>query len=120
EYASQWRQAGLSIKQAAFFSAKMRMRPILMTALTMVFGMIPLMVATGVGAVGNRTIGSGTVGGMLVGTLALLFIVPSLFVIFQTLQEKFSPIKEFQEPTDPMIIEELRLIEEYTKKRDQK
>ncbi len=120
EYASQCRQAGLSIKQSAFFSAKVRMRPILMTALTMVFGMIPLMVASGVGAVGNRTIGSGTVGGMLVGTLALLFIVPALFVIFQTLQEKFSPIKEFKEPSDPMIIEELRIIKEYTKERDKK
>ncbi len=118
EYATQCRLAGLSIKQSAFFSAKVRMRPILMTALTMIFGMIPLMFASGVGANGNRTIGAGAVGGMLIGTLALLFIVPALFVIFQTLQEKFKPITEFTEPTDPMIIAELKQIEEYTKQRD--
>ncbi len=117
EYASQCRVAGLSIKQSAFFSAKVRLRPILMTALTMVFGMLPLMFASGVGAVGNRTIGAGTVGGMLVGTLALLFIVPALFVIFQTLQEKVKPVV-FTEPTDPMIIAELEHIKEYNEKRD--
>ncbi len=117
EYASQCRVSGLSIKQSAFFSAKVRLRPILMTALTMVFGMLPLMFASGVGAVGNRTIGAGTVGGMLVGTLALLFIVPALFVIFQTLQEKVKPVV-FVEPTDPMIIAELEEIKEYNKKRD--
>ncbi len=117
EYASQCRTAGLSIKQSAFFSAKVRLRPILMTALTMVFGMLPLMFASGVGAVGNRTIGAGTVGGMLVGTLALLFIVPALFVIFQSLQEKVSPVK-FVETTDPVILAELEEIKEYNKKRD--
>lgn len=116
EYATQCRQAGMSIKQAAFFSAKVRMRPILMTALTMVFGMLPLMFASGVGANGNRTIGSGAVGGMLVGTLALLFIVPALFVIFQTIQEKVKKA-EFTPPTDPMIIEELQNIEEYKRKK---
>src|SRR5574344_2063117 len=83
EYATQCRQAGMSLKQAAFSSAKMRLRPILMTSLTMVFGMLPLMFATGVGANGSRTIGVGTVGGMLIGTLGLLFITPALFVIFQ-------------------------------------
>ena len=116
EYATQCRNAGMSIKQSAFFSAKMRMRPILMTALTMVFGMFPLMFANGVGANGSRTIGAGSVGGMLVGTLALLFIVPSLFVIFQNLQEKFKPV-EFVESEDPMIVEELALIK---KKQDEK
>ncbi len=117
EYASQCRQAGLSIKESAFFSAKVRMRPILMTALTMVFGMLPLMFASGVGANGNRTIGAGTVGGMLIGTLALLFIVPALFVIFQTLQEKIKPV-EFKPSDDPMIIEEVKKIEEYKAKRN--
>lgn len=117
EYATQCRQAGMSIKQSAFFSAKVRMRPILMTALTMIFGMLPLMFATGVGANGNRTIGAGAVGGMLVGTLALLFIVPALFVIFQTLQEKFKAV-EFKEAEDPMIIAEMKLVEEYTQNRD--
>ena len=116
EYATQCRQAGMSIKQSAFFSAKVRMRPILMTALTMIFGMFPLMFASGVGANGNVTIGAGSVGGMLIGTLALLFIVPSLFVIFQNLQEKFKPV-EFVESEDPMIVEELALIK---KKQDEK
>ncbi|MFR9649354.1 MAG: efflux RND transporter permease subunit [Rikenellaceae bacterium] len=116
EYATQCRQAGLSIKQSAFFSAKVRLRPILMTALTMVFGMLPLMFASGVGANGNRTIGAGAVGGMLVGTLALLFIVPALFVIFQTIQEKFKKVEHI-EPTDPMIIAEMGHIEQYNKER---
>ena len=116
EYASQCRSAGMSIKESAFFSAKVRMRPILMTALTMIFGMLPLMFATGVGANGNSTIGAGAVGGMVIGTLALLFIVPVLFVIFQTLQERVKPI-EFVEPTDPMIIEELKVIKEYKERR---
>ena len=111
EYATQCRQAGLSIKQSAFFAAKVRMRPILMTSLTMVFGMLPLVFATGVGANGSQTIGVGTVGGMLIGTLGLLFIVPALFVVFQNLQEKFKQV-EFKEPTDPMLIEELRIIKE--------
>ena len=111
EYATQCRQAGLSIKQSAFFAAKVRMRPILMTSLTMVFGMLPLVFATGVGANGNQTIGVGTIGGMLIGTLGLLFIVPALFVAFQTLQERFKPIV-FKEPTDPMLIEELRIIKD--------
>lgn len=109
EYATQCRTVGMSIKQAAFFSAKVRMRPILMTALTMIFGMLPLMFATGVGANGNRTVGASAVGGMLIGTLALLFIVPALFVIFQRLQERVKKV-EFVEPTDPMIIAELEII----------
>ena len=116
EYASQCRAAGMSIKESAFFSAKVRMRPILMTALTMIFGMLPLMFASGVGANGNSTIGAGSVGGMVIGTLALLYIVPVLFVIFQTLQEKFKPV-QFVESKDPMIINELKLIEEYKAKR---
>ena len=120
EYATQCRQAGMSLKQSAFFAAKMRLRPILMTSLTMIFGMLPLVFATGAGANGSRTIGVGTVGGMLVGTLGLLFVVPALFVVFQTLQEKFKPI-EFTEPTDPLIKEEMLAIEEYTrnKKKDE-
>ncbi len=116
EYATQCRQAGMSLKQSAFFAAKMRMRPILMTALTMVFGMLPLMVATGVGANGNRTIGAGAVGGELVGTLALLFIVPALFIIFQSLQEQFKPV-EFKPSDDPLIQQELEKIEEYNRHR---
>ena len=118
EYATQCRKAGMSLKQSAFFAAKMRMRPILMTALTMIFGMMPLMFATGVGANGNRTIGAGAVGGELVGTLALLFIVPALFVIFQGIQEKVKPVK-FEPSSDPLIQREMELIEEYTQKREE-
>ena len=91
EYASERRRNGMSIMQAAVSSAKVRLRPILMTSLTMIFGMLPMMFSTGVGANGNISIGVGTVGGMLIGTIALLFIVPPMFVIFQYLQEKFMP-----------------------------
>ncbi|MCR4993794.1 MAG: efflux RND transporter permease subunit [Bacteroidales bacterium] len=112
EYATQCRHAGMSLKQSAFFAAKMRLRPILMTSLTMIFGMLPLMFASGAGANGNRTVGVSTVGGMLLGTLGLLFVVPALFVIFQTLQERFKPV-EFVESDDPLIVEEMKKIEEY-------
>ncbi len=117
EYATQCREAGMSLKQAAFFSAKMRLRPILMTSLTMIFGMLPLMFATGVGANGSRTIGVGTVGGMLIGTLGLLFVTPALFVLFQTLQEKFKPIKTFKSVDDPLIQQELEQIATYSKNK---
>ncbi|TKG94013.1 efflux RND transporter permease subunit [Puteibacter caeruleilacunae] len=106
EYATQCRQAGMSIKQAVFFAAKVRLRPILMTALTMVFGMFPLLFASGVGANGSRTLGAGVVGGMIVGVFALLFIVPVLFIIFQTLQEKFKPVT-LVKSEDRMIQQEL-------------
>ena len=91
EYASERRHHGMSIMQAAISAAQVRLRPILMTSLTMIFGMLPLMFATGVGANGNISIGVGTVGGMLIGTIALLFIVPPLFMVFQYLQEKLMP-----------------------------
>ena len=119
EYATQCRKAGMSLKQSAFFAAKMRLRPILMTSLTMVFGMIPLMFASGIGANGSRSIGVGTVGGMLIGTLGLLFIVPALFVIFQKIQEKFKPV-QFEESDDPLIAEEMKLITEYTENKNKK
>lgn len=93
EYATERRKAGMTLTSAALSAAKARLRPILMTALTMVFGLFPLMAATGVGANGNRSLGSGAVGGMVIGTLALLFIVPSLFIVFQYLQEKIRPIQ---------------------------
>lgn len=91
EYASERRRSGMSITSAALMAAKDRLRPILMTALTMIFGLFPLVVATGVGANGNRSLGAGAVGGMLIGTLALLFVVPCLFIVFQWIQERFSP-----------------------------
>ena len=94
EYASERRRHGMSIMQAAVSAAQVRLRPILMTSLTMIFGMLPLMFATGVGANGNISIGVGTVGGMLIGTIALLFIVPPLFMICQYLQEKIMPERQ--------------------------
>ena len=94
EYASERRESGMSIVRAAYLATKERFRPILMTALTMIFGLLPLMFSSGVGANGNNTLGAGVVGGMLVGTLALLFIVPPFFVVFQWLQEKIKPIKK--------------------------
>ena len=69
----------------------------MMTVLTMVFGMIPLMFSSGVGANGNNTLGAGVVGGMLIGTAALLFIVPALFIVFQAVQERIVPLKNEKE-----------------------
>ena len=103
EYATERRHAGMSLTAAALSAAKARLRPILMTALTMIVGLLPLMVSTGVGANGNRSLGTGAVGGMLIGTLALLFIVPSLFIAFQWLQEKIKPIQT--EPTEDWEIQ---------------
>lgn len=93
EYAVERRRAGMGITEAALSAAKARLRPILMTALTMIFGMLPLMASHGVGANGNRSLGTGVVGGMLIGTIALLFIVPSLYITFQWLEEKIKPVK---------------------------
>ena len=89
EYASTRRRQGMGIVEAALDAAAVRLRPILMTSLTMVFGLLPLALATGVGANGNRSLGVGVIGGMLIGTIALLFIVPTLFVIFQSIEERF-------------------------------
>ena len=91
EYASERRRQGMSIAAAALDAAGVRLRPILMTSLTMVFGLLPLALATGVGANGNRSLGVGTIGGMLVGTIALLFIVPVLFIVFQSIEERVMP-----------------------------
>ena len=88
EFASTRRREGMRITEAAVSAAKARLRPILMTSLTMVFGLLPLAFSTGVGANGNRSLGVGTIGGMLIGTIALLFIVPALFIIFQKIEEK--------------------------------
>jgi len=91
EYASERRRQGMSITQAALDAASVRLRPILMTSMTMVFGLLPLALATGVGANGNQSLGVGTIGGMVVGTIALLFVVPALFIFFQALEERIMP-----------------------------
>ena len=91
EYASERRRSGMTIIQAVTSATQARLRPILMTSLSMIFGMIPLAFSSGVGANGNISIGVGTAGGMLVGTVALLFIVPVLFIVFQTIEEKVMP-----------------------------
>ena len=88
EYATTRRRQGMGIVEAALDAAAVRLRPILMTSLTMVFGLLPLALATGVGANGNHSLGVGTIGGMVVGTIALIFIVPVLFVIFRTIEER--------------------------------
>lgn len=94
EYASARRRQGMSIAQAAVAAAGVRLRPILMTALTMIIGLFPLIVATGAGANGNRSLGVGTVGGMLIGTVALLFVVPVLFTVFQAIEERVMPRRQ--------------------------
>lgn len=96
EYASRRRKEGMGIAQAALSAASVRLRPILMTALTMVFGLLPLMFATGVGANGNVSLGVGAVGGMLIGTLSLLFVVPVLFIFFQKLEERVMPERKHE------------------------
>lgn len=100
EFALQKRHEGMSIKDSALEAAKERLRPILMTAGTMVIGLLPMLTSHGVGAMGNISLGVGAVFGMLVGCVGLLFLVPSLFVIFQTIQEKVKPLekeKEYEE-----------------------
>lgn len=88
EYATERRKLGMTLTQAAMSAAAVRLRPILMTALTMVFGMLPLMFASGVGANGNRSLGVGVVGGMVIGTVALLFVTPAFFIVFQYVEER--------------------------------
>ena len=96
EFASERRAQGLSIVEAALEACRERLRPILMTVITMIVGMLPLVFSGGAGANGNRALALGVVGGMSIGTLALVFVVPAFFIVFQTLQEKFSgsPLKE--------------------------
>ena len=89
EFATERRAQGLSIPDAAFEACKERLRPILMTVATMIIGMIPLVIEGGAGANGNRALALGVIGGMSVGTVALLFVVPAFFIVFQTLHEKF-------------------------------
>lgn len=128
EYAVERRRAGMSLISAAMSAAKDRLRPILMTVLAMVFGLLPLVVAHGVGANGNRSLGTGVVGGLLVGTIALLVFVPVLFVIFQWFQERLTPVQpqrsedwQVQDETEQAKVErEQYLAEKKQKEQDGK
>ncbi|MFA4053058.1 efflux RND transporter permease subunit [Duncaniella muris] len=110
EFAVERRRTGMSIVNAAIQGATARLRPILMTSLAMIIGLLPMMFATGAGANGNRALGTGSIGGMLIGMILQVLIVPALFVIFQKIQEKITPLK--WEDTDNEGIE--NEIEQYT------
>ncbi|MDQ8053225.1 MAG: efflux RND transporter permease subunit [Pedobacter sp.] len=100
EYALDRRRKGMNIVSAAIEGATARLRPILMTSFAFILGLLPLMLSTGVGAAGNKSIGTGAVGGMLIGTIFGIFVIPALFIIFQTLQEKVSSKSPFYEGID--------------------
>lgn len=102
EYAIERRRKGMGIVSAAYSAAQARLRPILMTVLTMIFGMLPLMFSTGAGANGNGSLATGVVGGISVGTLALLFVVPVFFIFFEYLQEKLRKPKQEDEDMQVM------------------
>ena len=106
QFALERRELGMAISWSAVLGAAARLRPILMTSLAMVIGLLPMMFASGVGKNGNQTLGAAAVGGMLIGTLCQIFVVPTLFVIFQSLQEKFRPMK-FEDETDAEAAAEL-------------
>ena len=112
EFALERRKMGMSITWAAVLGAGARLRPILMTSLAMIVGLLPLMFNFGVGAHGNRSLGTTAVGGMLVGVICQIFFVPSLFVIVQSIQERFKPM--IWEDIDNSDAE--ADIEQYTKK----
>lgn len=111
EFALERRQSGMSIVSAAVLGASARLRPILMTSLAMVIGLLPMMFASGVGANGNSTLGTGAIGGMLIGMICQIFVVPAMFVAFQYLQEKVKPI-EWHDTDNTELESE---IEQYTK-----
>ncbi len=111
EFALDRRKTGMSITEAAVSGASARLRPILMTSLAMVIGLLPLMFAHGVGANGNSTLGTGAIGGMFIGMICQIFIVPALFVVFEHIQEKVKPL-EWHDTDNTDIASE---IEQYTK-----
>lgn len=94
EYAVERRRHGMNLVEAAVKGAQARLRPILMTSFAFILGLVPLMIATGAGANGNKSIGTGAIGGMLIGTVFGIFITPTLFIVFQTLQEKLPKKKK--------------------------
>ena len=106
QFALERRELGMGISWSAVLGAAARLRPILMTSLAMVVGLLPMMFATGVGKNGNQTLGAAAVGGMFIGTICQIVVVPALFVIFQSLQEKFRPMK-FEDETDSEAAAEL-------------
>jgi len=108
QFALERRQTGMAISWSAILGAAARLRPILMTSLAMIIGLLPMMFASGVGKNGNQTLGAAAVGGMLIGTLLQILVVPGLFVIFQTLQEKFSPMKFEGDDENPDVTTELQ------------
>ena len=111
EFALDRRKTGMSITEAAVSGASARLRPILMSSLAMVIGLLPLMFAHGVGANGNSTLGTGAIGGMFIGMICQIFIVPALFVVFEHIQEKVKPL-EWHDTDNTDIASE---IEQYTK-----
>jgi len=112
EFALDRRRKGLPIVQSAIEGAVARLRPILMTSFAFILGLVPLMFASGAGAVGNKSIGTGAVGGMLIGTVLGVFVIPVLFIVFQTLQEKVSgPAKDGYDDEDEDDDEEVQLLE---------
>ena len=106
QFALERRQTGMAISWSAVLGSAARLRPILMTSLAMVIGLLPMMFASGVGKNGNQTLGAAAVGGMFIGTICQLFVVPTLFVIFQSLQEKFRPMN-FEDEENPEVAAEL-------------
>jgi hydrophobic/amphiphilic exporter-1 (mainly G- bacteria), HAE1 family len=104
EYAVQRRHHGMSLVEAATEAARLRLRPILMTSFAFIAGLMPLMRAKGAAALGNRSIGTGAVGGMLTGVILGVFIVPVLFIVFQYLQERFVGKRATDAPTNPVNV----------------
>ena len=108
QFALERRETGMAISWSAILGAAARLRPILMTSLAMIVGLLPMMFASGVGKNGNQTLGAAAVGGMLIGTLLQVLVVPGLFVIFQSLQEKFRPMKFEGDDENPDVATELQ------------
>jgi HAE1 family hydrophobic/amphiphilic exporter-1 len=115
EFALERRHSGMSIIKAAIAGATARLRPILMTSLALIIGLLPMMFAHGAGANGNRALGAGSIGGMLIGMIFQVLIVPALFVTFQILNEKISPIKWKNQETGGTIENE---IEQFSPEKD--
>lgn len=114
EFALERRRTGVSIINAAILGSKARLRPILMTSLAMIIGLLPLMFATGAGANGYNTLGTGAIGGMLIGMILQVLVVPALFVAFQIIQEKITPFKWTDTDNSPLASE----LEQYNRHKD--